>query len=149
MNEPIFRTTFGQMPAQGLDLRADQPAAPADEADGMRGFSPEVRELAVDVINKPTKLVILAAVPGADREDIDLLIDKDLLKVKVTPRVPMVVDAADTVLVEENQFTESFRPVLLPQGLDTKKITAKLERGILVIEIPKSDEMRLRRISIG
>jgi HSP20 family protein len=114
----------------------------------VEGFSPEVRELSVDVISKPTKITIFAQLAGVKKEEVDIVIDKDLLKIRTQQNRPLEVSDSDTMLAHECHWGEVFRPIILPIGLDTKKIQATMDNGLLSIEIPKSDEMRVRKITI-
>ena len=148
MDDSLFYTLAS---AQGKHMTEEKNKKsnfqPADQ--DITKFTPEVRELEVDVISKPTKIIILAQIPGVKKNEVDIVIDKDLLKIRANQICPIETSDADNILASECRWGEVFRPIILPTGLDTRKVTARMEEGLLQIEIPKSDEMRIRKIKIN
>ncbi|MEM9919463.1 MAG: Hsp20/alpha crystallin family protein [Bacteroidota bacterium] len=77
------------------------------------------------------------AVPGLTKEDIDINVDKDLLKVSAKKEVQKLEGQK---VLRRNfggyQFAKSFH---LPESVDTDKITATFKDGVLTIELAKKE----------
>jgi HSP20 family protein len=84
--------------------------------------------------------------PGVDPSSIDLTIEQNTLTVKAerhwTPQ------ESDEVLISERPQGSFSRQVFLGQGLDTDKVHANYERGVLSLEIPVSESVKPRRVEI-
>jgi HSP20 family protein len=78
-------------------------------------------------------------VPGLTKNDINIIVEEDLLKITYTK--------SDN----EKTFIDSFeRTYTLPEDVNDKKISAKVQNGILKISIPKTKKKNSQRtISIG
>lgn len=95
---------------------------------------------AVDIYSTEDKMVVLADMPGARKEDLDLLLDKDEL----------VIEARVHGRREEESalpwgYQRRFR---LRTAFDRKAIRAKLRGGILEVTLPKAARERSQKISI-
>ena len=49
----------------------------------------------------------------------------------------------------ERSYGSFSRSLTLPEGVDADKVEASFERGVLEVRIPKPEERKPRRISIG
>jgi HSP20 family molecular chaperone IbpA len=93
----------------------------------------------VDVFENTTELLLLADVPGATREGIDVHVDKGELTL-FARRAPAPEGAPAA--------HDYHRVFALPQGIDGSKIAAELNAGVLTVHLPKSDALRPRRIDV-
>ena len=88
------------------------------------------------------------ALPGADRQDIDILFEDGVLTVK-GERKEAVTGNGCRYFAHEigwGDFSRSFR---LPTYIDLDKVSASYKEGVLVLDLPKREEAKARRIEIS
>jgi HSP20 family protein len=101
----------------------------------------------VDIYHGDEGIVIIAEVPGVNREDIDIEIQHD--RISFSGRRNMGADMArDRPLRRERCYGSFFRAFSLPGQVDPGGITASLQDGILEIRLPEVDVHRIRQIPI-
>ncbi|HEX6278204.1 MAG TPA: Hsp20/alpha crystallin family protein [Polyangiaceae bacterium] len=100
------------------------------------GEKTRMRELtpAVDVYENEAELLIVADLPGATREGLDIQIHLPELRFETKPAEP---DGP----VWRRSFT-------VDEHIDATKVSAELTNGVLVIHLPKADEIKPRKIAI-
>ncbi|MGW1564638.1 Hsp20/alpha crystallin family protein [Streptomyces sp. NPDC002144] len=84
--------------------------------------------------------------PGVDAESIDLDVERNVLTVKAE-RKPAYGENTDTVVTERPAGTFS-RQLFLGETLDTEKIEASYEAGVLRLRIPVAEQAKPRKIAI-
>ena len=82
------------------------------------------------------KYQIELAVPGLDKKNIKVEIDKDILKVhhESSEKKESGNDMYSRREFRYNGFTRTF---IIPESVDDSKMKAKYENGILMLELPK------------
>ena len=82
------------------------------------------------------KYQIELAVPGLDKKNIKVEIDKDILKVhhESSEKKENENDMYSRREFRYNEFTRTF---IIPESVDDSKMKAKYENGILMLELPK------------
>jgi len=85
--------------------------------------------------------------PGVDPESIDLTVERNVLSVKAQ-RQRQQKEGVETVISERPMGTFS-RQLFLGDTLDTDKLEATYENGVLTLRIPVSDRAKPRKISVG
>lgn len=129
----------------------------ADESDA---FKPEAEQHAggehtrcgchyrpqVDILEKADELVVLADVPGATGEGIDVDFEDGSLTIhaKVAPRQ----DESTQYLVQEYGVGDYYRTFHVSEAIDASKITAEYADGILTLHLPKAEATKPRRIDV-
>lgn len=90
---------------------------------------------------------IQAAVPGMDRNDIDISVEDDVLTIK-GERKDEAAPKRTYFLRElgRGSFVRSFK---LPTTADQTKVAATYKDGVLTVELPKREETKPRRITIA
>ncbi|MER3414937.1 MAG: hypothetical protein C4297_01825 [Gemmataceae bacterium] len=91
--------------------------------------------------------VLVASVPGARPEDIELSVLGDTLILRGERRVRQNV-AEDAYRRQERWYGKWSRSVQLPEQADANQIGATLEHGLLVVRIPKAAQAVARQIPI-
>ena len=89
-----------------------------------------------------------AAVPGMERKDIDIVIEDGVLTVK-GERKDEHGESNKAYFTREigwGTFSRSFR---LPTNVDPNKVSASYKEGVLTLALPKLEEAKPRRITIG
>ena len=85
--------------------------------------------------------------PGVDPESIDLTVERNVLSVKAERRRPPR-DGVESVIAERPMGVFS-RQLFLGDTLDTDKLEAHYDNGVLALRIPVSDKAKPRKVSIG
>lgn len=91
---------------------------------------------------------ITAELPGMKEEDIDLVFANGFLTIKGSKQEETDKSEADYHLCER-RFGTFERMVLVPEGIDTNAISAKLVQGILTITLPKTKEAQSSQTKIA
>jgi len=94
---------------------------------------------AVDIFENKDELLILADLPGVQKEDLAIQFDKGHLTLEGRLR-------------EFGPDEEPFdyrRTFVVPQGIDAEKISANLQNGVLRVTLPKPAAMKPRQITVN
>lgn len=104
-------------------------------------------QLALDVYQTNNHIVILAPIAGVKLEDMSVEVTDDVLTIRGQRHYEKKVE-------EENYFTQECfwgdfsRSIVLPASVDTGKISASFDDGVLKIEIPKIEKIKSKSIKI-
>lgn len=107
-----------------------------------RGFLP-----AVDIRETPEKLVISTELPGLDKKDVHITLENQVLTIAGERTFEKEVKDETCHRIERSYGTFS-RSFTLPANLQTDKVDAKFDKGVLTIQVPKAEESKPRKISI-
>jgi len=101
----------------------------------------------VDIAESSDSFSFTFEIPGALKEDIKIWIDKDILTV-TGEKKGSNSDGQKTISSERNfgNFERSFK---LPEHVDRNNVQAKFVDGLLVVIIPKSQEAKVKEITIN
>lgn len=99
----------------------------------------------VDIYETPEGLVVVADLPGVDREHADIRIDNNILTIqgRASHR------AAGDPIYTEYSLLNFFRQFQLSDMVDQEKIKAELKNGTLVIHIPKAEKAKPKKITVN
>lgn len=111
------------------------------------GEHPEMTFVPVDIVESNEGYVLSALVPGLKADDIHISVEKDELSIEGD--LGYTRDEDKTYLVAERPGGEFKRSFRLPSAIDADKISAKLNDGILIVEIPKSEIAQPRNIKVN
>lgn len=102
---------------------------------------------AVDVFENASGITLLADMPGVPKDQLDLKIEGDTLWIEGAVRQP-TPDAMEAVYAEVRvpRYRRSFT---LSRELDTARIEANLQDGVLTLRIPKQAHAQPRRIEVS
>jgi HSP20 family protein len=103
---------------------------------------------AIEVFEKEDKFVVKAELPGMKEEDIDVSVVGDTLTLKGEKKAETEVKEEDYYCCERSYGSFS-RSIALPSNVDTKKIEASFEDGVLEISLPKAPEVKPKKISVS
>src|SRR5690348_12227879 len=84
--------------------------------------------------------------PGVDPDSIELTVERNVLQVKAQ-RQRELKDGVESVISERPMGVFS-RQLFLGDTLDTDKLAATYDNGVLTLTIPVSDQAKPRKISI-
>ena len=101
----------------------------------------------MDVEETETDLLVTAEMPGVDEGDIALEIEDNVLSLRAEKRSGYS-ENKEAGARTERRYGRFERQLALPDGLQTDKATASLDRGVLTIKIPRNAERKPDRRSI-
>ncbi len=99
----------------------------------------------VEICENPDAVILKAEMPGVAKEDFDIKVDNSELTIKATRR-PM--DSSLRLVRGETDPASYLRTFVLGDQVDTSKISAKVENGILTLTLPKKEEVLPKKIAI-
>lgn len=98
-----------------------------------------------NVYEKEDSIIVKAVVPGMTAEDISLEVVDNNLIIKAAAKSD---DVSGRYLRRERASGSFRKTVKLPYQLDRDKMTAKLNDGILTVELSKSEAAKPKKIEI-
>lgn len=114
-----------------------------EEADVSLGQSDEMffekeyeGQLSVDIYQTNTEFVITSAIAGVRPEDIDVSVSNDMVTIRGRRQKNLAPKDAD-YLFSECYWGNFSRSIILPLEINTKKISARMENGILEVRLAK------------
>ena len=112
-----------------------------------RAFAPAATFPAVNLWMNEEGAVVTAELPGVDVKDLDISVVGETLTI-TGERKPEPVGKEPVYHRQERGFGKFTRTVELPFGVDSTKVQATLEKGVLRILLPRSEQDRPRKISV-
>jgi len=114
---------------------------------GMRSGS----AMAVDVVDRPENLVVVADMPGFDREDIQVRLTGTALSIEGDHESEHE-SSEENYLVQERTHKSVRRTISLPDTIERDGVSARFTNGTLEITLPKiepTEAGRSTEISVG
>ena len=103
---------------------------------------------AMDLLESGDHFVLRADLPGMSEEDVSIELEDSTLTISGERKADHGREGEGFYRVE--RATGAFsRSLTLPKGVDADAVTARFDRGVLEVRIPKPHERKPRRISIG
>ena len=105
----------------------------------------------VDVEENPTAYSVSADLLGLGEEDVKLEVQHGVLSISAEKKVETQTEGKDghpTVTSSRTTRRSFHRYLKLPENVHEKGISAKIEKGILALSLPKRREVPPRRIAI-
>ncbi len=99
----------------------------------------------IDIWETSDELVLQADLPGVTPEDLDIQFENRELRIygKVTAR-----HANLQFLYGEYGIGDFYRTFTIGENVDSEKIAAELNNGVLTLHLPKTDAVKPRRIEV-
>ena len=100
-----------------------------------------------DIYETEHALTLVMEMPGVERENIDVGIEKDVLQVE--GRIDLSSYAEMEPVYTEYNVGHYTRKFSLSSKIDQARISAEMADGVLTLTLPKAEEAKPRRIEIG
>ena len=107
----------------------------------------EVGELAVDVYQTPTHVVVKALVGGVIPTNIDISVTREMLTVRGTREDEREVED-DNYFQKELYWGAFSRTILLPEEVDVDAAEAYEKHGILIVRLPKINKGKQAKLKV-
>ena len=114
-----------------------------DESLTTSNFAP-----AVDVYEDEHKVTLKIEVPGIEEKDIDVRVENNLLTVTGERKIDKE-EKQENYRRVERQYGSFTRTFTLPQTVDTEKVSANYDKGVLKIVLPKKAEAKPKQIKVN
>src|SRR5204862_5642788 len=101
----------------------------------------------VSVFNDGEDFVVVAELPGVRKEDLDVEVRSDTLRIKGKKTVAHENEAS--VHRREREAGEFDRTLTLPAQLDAAKVAAEYRDGVLTVRLPRAESERPRSVVIN
>jgi HSP20 family protein len=102
----------------------------------------------MDVVERDDAFEVRAAVPGVKPEDVEVVVQGERVTVRAENRASEE-RRDENWLMREHRYGTMQRTVTLPTPVRSDTAEARIEHGILTLRLPKAQETRPHRISIG
>lgn len=102
---------------------------------------------AMDVYETDDKLVAKVELPGIDPEDVEVSIEDGTLTISGKREFSSEVREEDYHRIERRYGAFS-RAITLPPTVDTDKVEARFDKGVLTVEVAKTEKAKPKRIKV-
>jgi HSP20 family protein len=129
---------FGRSPWNGLESEIDRLF---ETALGDSVTPALEHRFPVDLYEDKENTYVRAELPGLAREDISIEVVNGYLSINGTRKVTD----------DDGKVTESFslnRSIAIPETVQTDKVSAAYENGVLTVTLPKREEVKPKKITI-
>ena len=116
-------------------------------AGGLLQYASGPRVMPVDMYRDNDQYVLAADLPGVDPGSVDVDVDGQLLTIRAQ-RTAGVNDGAKW-LAQERPYGSYLRQFSLGEGLDSERITASYDNGVLSVVIPVSEKAKPRKVQVS
>ena len=94
---------------------------------------------AVEISESDNELTMTAELPGLDRNDVKIDLDGNMLTLRGEKREEKIEEGKEKEYhIEERTYGAFQRSFTLPLTVDSEKITADFDKGVLTVRLPKS-----------
>ncbi len=107
-----------------------------------RTFVPDV-----DIYETAESLWLWADMPGVDEKSIDINLANGLLTISGQVALQEYQDLLP--VYTEYNVGNYMRRFTVPNAIDTSRITARMTNGVLVLELPKAESAKPRKITVS
>jgi len=103
---------------------------------------------AMDLLETEDHFVLRADLPGMTESDVNIEVEDNVLTVSGERKAEHEENREGFYRVER-AFGAFSRSLTLPKGIDADAVSASFDKGVLEVRIPKPEERKPRRITIG
>lgn len=108
----------------------------------------DFRPMAVDVHETEKEYILSYDIPGMKREDLNIDLQGDRLVISGERKSEISESDRDTQRMER-QYRRVYQSFTLPEDIDTEKIEASYEDGVLYLALPKTEVSERKRIQLS
>jgi HSP20 family protein len=111
-----------------------------------QGSWPVRNSVPLDVYRRGDRFIVRVDLPGIDPTSLDITIEKNVLTLKAE-RGWVPADGDELIVSERPQGTFT-RRLFLGEGLDTEKVAASYEHGVLTVTVPVAETAKARKVEV-
>ncbi len=102
---------------------------------------------AFDLKETPTEFSMKADLPGIKEDDLDISVSGNRLTIS-GKREEEITHDDEVCYAYERTFGSFSRTISLPEDVDANKVKAELKNGVLSVTVPKSPEIRPKKVDV-
>jgi HSP20 family protein len=110
---------------------------------GARRWTP-----AMDLLETEDEFVLRADLPGLSESDVNIELEDNVLTLS-GERKTEHEEKREGFYRMERAYGAFSRSLTLPKGIDPEAVTAAFQNGVLEVRVPKPEERKPRKITIG
>ena len=119
----------------------------AEVEEGQKEWLEPEGQLAIDVYQTDSYIVIQAPIAGIKKEDLDISIENDVVTIKGKREEPLETDEKK-YFCQECYWGPFSREVILPDEGDPSRAEAAMKEGVLTLKIPRIQREKIKRVRI-
>ena len=101
---------------------------------------------AATVLENTDGYTLEVEMPGVSRENLEMWVENNELTILGRRSMP----AVEGTLLHRESRPENFRRTFeLDPSIDAEKISAKIEQGVVSLTLPKAEQVKPRKITVG
>jgi HSP20 family protein len=104
-------------------------------------------DLPLDVVEKTDEYIVKASLPGINPDDLEITYTNNMLTIRGEMKSDTEQKEGD-YLLQERRFGSFQRTVSLPETIKANDIEAHYQDGVLSLTLPKTEEVKPKRIPI-
>jgi HSP20 family protein len=101
----------------------------------------------INVFNDGEDFVVVAELPGVKKEDLDVQVRGDTLRIQGKKTIAYEEDAS--VHRRERATGQFDRTLTLPDDVDATKVSADYRDGVLTLRLPRAESAKPRNVTIN
>jgi HSP20 family protein len=113
---------------------------------GGRPWPRSDRQIPVDAFQREGQLELHFDLPGVPEDAVELSIERRVLTVRASR--PYTPASVEQVFFAERPWGEFSRQIVLGDSLDTGRLRASFDNGVLVVTVPVAENAQSRKIEI-
>jgi HSP20 family protein len=102
----------------------------------------------LDVIEQENDFIVTADLPGIKKEEVKITFENNVLTISGSRKSQEVPENA-RLLLNELRSGDFSRSIKFRQDVDTTKVSAEMNNGILTITLPKAESVKAKEIHIN
>jgi len=99
----------------------------------------------VDIYEENDTLKVVADLPGVDKDCVGIQVYDNILTIQGKP----AHKASGNPVYGEFELVNFFRQFELSEAVDSERISANLENGVLTLTLPKAEKAKPRQIAVS
>ena len=104
--------------------------------------------LALDVAESDESFVVKASLPGIKPDDLEITFSENVLTIKGEIEEDKELEEVHYHM-RERRYGSFSRSIRLPSGIESEKIEASFDDGVLKLHLPKAEEAKPKKIAIS
>jgi len=98
------------------------------------------------VVEEGDVYMLNVEMPGVNKEGLEISVENNELTITGRRSLPQV----EGTLIHRESRSENFRRVFeLDPSIDTSKISARMDQGVLTLTLPKAERVKPRKITVS
>ncbi|MGC9221905.1 MAG: Hsp20/alpha crystallin family protein [Solirubrobacteraceae bacterium] len=103
---------------------------------------------AMDLVETDDHYVLRADLPGVSESDVKIELESDVLTISGERHSEHTAEQGGYLRIERSYGSFS-RSLTLPEGVNPEAVSAKFDRGVLEVSIPKPEQIKPRKVTIS